>query len=101
MHTCKHMDTKILVNGRWWRVVAAPGMERSYGMMGDCDPITATNKAIRVDPEQSDDALLDTLIHEAIHAGLPDVKEQSVIGTAAGIAAALKLWFTFERKPAP
>lgn len=49
---------------------------------------------IEVDPRQSDEEEMDTVVHEVIHSEYPDLSEESVIRGAESITAVLwKLGF--------
>ena len=56
------------------------------GDMGECD---YDGRRIAIDPALSGIDLLDTTIHESLHACLPDADEYAVYATATDIATLL------------
>jgi hypothetical protein len=62
----------VYIAGQRWKLRRAK-LNRKYG---DCDYATRT---IRIDERISGIELLDTLIHELVHARWPDLHEQAVI----------------------
>jgi hypothetical protein len=61
----------VYIAGQRWKIRRA----RLRGRYGDCDYETRT---IRIDERISGTELLDTLIHELVHARWPDLLESSV-----------------------
>ena len=53
---------------------------------GIFDPNTG---AIRIDPRQTEDELIDTLVHELVHASYPFLEEDAVHNGATAIAQSL------------
>jgi hypothetical protein len=62
----------VYIAGQRWKIVRAK-LRRAYG---ECDYDTRT---IRIDERVTGRELLDTLIHELVHARWPDLHEQAVI----------------------
>lgn len=56
---------------------------------GECDPVNARNKQISVKPKVVGVAALDTLIHEMLHAAMPDIVEEAIYETASDVARVL------------
>ena len=56
---------------------------------GDCDPPHVVAKRIRIAPSLSGVALLETIVHECLHACWFDLDEASVTEAARDIALAL------------
>ena len=59
------------------------------GSCGSIDPSDAPQKRILIALNQAPQDLLDTVIHECMHACLPDTAEESVTETATDIAKVL------------
>lgn len=59
------------------------GREKS---LAQCDEPTAPQKEIRLDPRQFGQNLLDSLVHESLHACLWDLREEAVIEISSDIA---------------
>tara|TARA_Y100001973_G_C5209184_1_gene344068 strand:- start:2492 stop:2971 length:480 start_codon:yes stop_codon:yes gene_type:complete len=78
---------QVTVRGHRWRLVF---MDRlPSGAAGECDQIGVPDKAIWVATQQRPVDVLDTLIHELLHAALPDLCEEAVEETATDIARVL------------
>jgi|TARA_Y100001963_G_C6680486_1_gene399614 hypothetical protein len=73
-------------------------MERlPSGACGECDAIDTPRKAIWIATQQKPIDVLDTLIHELLHASFPDLCEEAVLETATDIAKILyRLGVTLE-----
>ena len=59
------------------------------GDAGEMDPIGVPSKEIRVALQQTSVDVIDTLIHELLHAALPDISEEAIAETATDIARVL------------
>jgi len=59
------------------------------GDAGEMDPIGVPGKEIRVALQQTSVDVIDTLIHELLHAALPDISEEAITETATDIARVL------------
>lgn len=77
---------KVVVRGKKWdlRFTRVPNDADGF-----CDPPTATNKRIRISHSLKDEALLNTTIHELLHAAMWDHAEEAVNETATDIANVL------------
>lgn len=81
----RRRSTEVWIAGERWRLVEAK-LRSSYGV---CDYQTRTIKVCSGLPAHE---LLDTLLHELIHARWPDIAEESVVEFAAILAAAVTDW---------
>ena len=70
------------VRSQPWTIILSP---RNLKNRGECD---YGQNAIRLCRGTAD--LRDTLIHEVLHAALPDLAEEAVVETAAAIDSALE-----------
>ena len=80
---------KITINRKRWSVRMFDGLVppgETETMFGLCD---YTNRVIWIRRNQTDAELLDTLIHEVLHAAVPHLGEREVAGAARTIAKAL------------
>lgn len=91
-------EFKAAVNGKRWRVVLSPELRARYGCLGSCDAPTAKHKSIYLEPEQSDESLLDTLIHELRHAEYPEQSEDVVARRASELTRNILKLFNITRK---
>ena len=77
----------ILCRGIRYKIVwESPGED----LLGTCDDRSGKSPEIWIDPNQSDSQIVDTLIHEILHACLPDLSEDAVTETATVIARAIR-----------
>lgn len=83
-------DRRITVRGRRYllRFVNAGELENK-GAIGECDPPSRAHKAIRIRRRLRGQERLDTIIHELLHAGHWDLKEDAVNELASDIARVL------------
>jgi hypothetical protein len=86
------------IAGKWWRVVLADGLYENYGMYGDCDPPDKRGKAIRIDPAQSDEEMLDTLVHELSHAICHLFREDVIAQISGDYCRAILQMFEVHRR---
>jgi hypothetical protein len=78
---------RIELRGKRWTL---EGVERlPDGSHGEMDPVGVMKKAIRVARTQNHLDTLDTLIHECLHACIPDLCEEAVEESATDIAKVL------------
>ena len=56
------------------------------GDYGECDTAERSNREIRIALNQTDEELLDTIIHECLHACISDLSEDPVETSAKDIA---------------
>lgn len=83
---------RLKIAGKWWRV--------EYGSRGMINYGTACDvtRRIMLRPGQSDDDLLDTLVHEILHAQDWDLDEGAVTRRATEVARAVRRVFALERR---
>lgn len=73
------------LGGKWWQFRYANMVD-----YGDCtDPGKADGRLIRVRASQSERDMLDTIVHEALHACRAELAEEAVADTASDIARLL------------
>ena len=78
---------QVRVRGHKWELVF---MERlPSGAAGECDDVSTPRKAIWVATQQKPIDILDTVIHELLHAALPDLCEETILETATDLAKIL------------
>lgn len=77
------------IAGKKWRI-------ETEALHGYCDHRT---NEIGLSPEQTDEQLCGTIIHEGIHAAFPEASEAKVKEAEKGIAALLLRMGTWKRKP--
>lgn len=83
----KQIRTKI--NRKEWRVCLVNSSQMSRNSWGECDDPSVSNPEIWVNRNAKNKDLLDTLIHETIHAVRPELAEEAVLETASTIADVL------------
>ena len=77
----------VIVRGHRWKMIFRERL--ASGACGECDPVGQPGKQIVVSTLQTPTDVLDTVIHELLHAALPDLCEESVEETATAIAVVL------------
>jgi hypothetical protein len=77
---------RIKLNQKWWNLKFVPQL-RDYGDM--VDPGKASGRVIRIGTWQGEDELLDTLIHELLHAVEPNWTEEKVTEASSEISRVL------------
>ena len=82
-------EARLTINGRKWRIRLLPARSLPRGVLGDCDTPPGPHPTIRVRRSQSQRMLTDTLVHEVLHASLPQLSEEAVTQAATDIARAL------------
>ena len=75
------------MRGKVWRLEFVPRLDN--GAYGECDEPDRPQKGIRIATNQSKADMMDTLIHETLHACLPDLSEDAVHDTASDISTVL------------
>jgi hypothetical protein len=81
-------EIRAKINGRLWRVVLTPA--RNMGKdWGRCDHPPGRHPTIQVRRSLKGVNLLDTIIHETLHAQLPLLDETAVDTTARVVATVL------------
>jgi hypothetical protein len=76
---------KIRVRAKNWTIATVP----LKGFYGYCDHPSMPAKQITIDPNQVGIEMLDTIIHEYLHAALPDLSEDVVVEVATDLAKVL------------
>lgn len=81
-------DFRTKIGGRTWRVqfVEARAMGKAWGL---CDHPPGRHPTISIRRSLKEPAMLDTLVHEVLHAARPELDEEAVDSTATAIAKAL------------
>lgn len=79
---------KVTIRGHSWLLVFVDRLPS--GAAGEMDPVGVPRKEIRVAVQQSSLDVLDTLLHELLHAAFPDLSEESVTEGATDIARVLQ-----------
>lgn len=72
-----------------WKVKIVKSTEISSKYVGECDPPEKAKPEIWVKRTQKPLDLMDTIIHEVLHAVRPELSEEAVLDTATTIAKAL------------
>ena len=72
-----------------WKVKIVKSAEISSKYVGECDPPEKAKPEIWVKRTQKPIDLMDTIIHEVLHAVRPELSEEAVLDTATTIAKAL------------
>lgn len=78
---------RVKLNGKFWNLRFVPQL-RDYGDM--VDPGSAEGRRIRIGTWQSEEELLDTILHELLHCIEPNWTEERV--TQASREMSLVLW---------
>jgi hypothetical protein len=78
----------VSILGRRWKLLYADLRVND----GDCDQPKEPNKTIRIAKRllRQPSTRLETLIHEGLHAGLPDLKEETVETLACDLARLIR-----------
>jgi len=75
------------LRGKWWTIARRRMRGRK---VGECDsPANSAPRYIYLKPSLKDKELLETLLHEMLHACLWDLDEDAVIEVSADIASSL------------
>jgi hypothetical protein len=77
---------RVRLGGKYWRLRFVPNLN-NYGEVEHGD--TADTRIIRVRMRQSQYEMMDTLIHEAMHAARPELDEDAVASASSDIARML------------
>lgn len=81
------MPMRVTIRGRRWYFEIVKSLpDASHG---EIDPYDRPDKAIRIARNQKPLDALDTVIHECLHAALPDLCEEAVTESATDIARVL------------
>lgn len=82
-------ETRVKINGRWWRVRLVPASEMPRDALGDCDHPPGRHPTIRVRRNLRGKKLIEVIAHETIHACLASLDEQAVTDTGIAIGKVL------------
>ena len=85
---------KVKIRGKKYRVYHTRRLidKDAHGMCESDRP------QIWIDLDQKPGALHETILHEALHAAIPDLHEQAVTQTAQDISKFLRQYFNIKRK---
>ena len=88
----KHMSERnfrLKIGCKWWKVDFVGSDEISRGSWGEADWPTVRNPKIVIYANQDEKNLIDTTIHELLHAIRPELSEEAVAETATLLANGL------------
>lgn len=81
----------VTIRGKRYRVTRPRTLQHEGDLCdGKCDPPDKPQKRIRLRSDLNGFELVETLIHEMLHASFWDIKEEAITEAAADITAALK-----------
>ena len=80
---------KLKIGEKWWRVDFVGSDDISRGSWGEADWPTVRNPKIAIYGNQDEKNLIDTTIHELLHAIRPELSEEAVTETATLLANGL------------
>ena len=82
-------EITIKINKKNWKVKIVKSTELSPACVGECDDPGYAKPEIWVKRSQKPLDLMDTIIHEVLHAVRPELSEEAVLDTATTIAKVL------------
>ena len=84
-------EINIRINKKNWKIKIVKSTEKgmSQTSLGECDDPKKANPEIWVKRTQKPIDLMDTIIHEVLHAVRPELSEEAVLDTATTIAKVL------------
>jgi len=82
-------EITIRINNKNWKIKIVKSTDMSPFTLGECDDPKYAKPQIWVKRSQKPLDLMDTLIHEVLHAVRPELSEEAVLSTATTIAKAL------------
>ena len=82
-----NIDMRIELRGKRWRLQGIDFLQD--GSCGSIDPPDTPQKRILIALNQNQIDILDTVIHECLHACYPDLDEEAITESATGIAKVL------------
>lgn len=82
-------EVTIKINDKNWKIKIVKSTEMSPSTLGECDNPAHSKPEIWVKRTQKPIDLMDTIIHEVLHAVRPELSEEAVLDTATTIAKAL------------
>jgi hypothetical protein len=82
-------EITIKIKDKNWKIKIVKSTEMSPTSLGECDDPARSKPEIWVKRTQKPIDLMDTIIHEVLHAVRPELSEEAVLDTATTIAKAL------------
>jgi hypothetical protein len=82
-------EIKIKINNKMWKVKIVKSTDLAAASYGECDHPTYAKPEIWVKRSLKPIDMMDTIIHELIHAIRPELSEEAVLETATTIAKGL------------
>lgn len=82
-------EITIRINNKNWKIKIVKSTDMSPFTLGECDDPKYAKPQIWVKRSQKPLDLMDTVIHEVLHAVRPELSEEAVLDTATTIAKAL------------
>ena len=82
-------EIKIKINNKMWKVKIVKSTDLAAASYGECDHPANAKPEIWVKRSLKPIDMMDTIIHELIHAIRPELSEEAVLETATTIAKAL------------
>jgi hypothetical protein len=82
-------EINIRINKKNWKIKIVKSTDMSPFSLGECDDPTTRKPEIWVKRTQKPIDLMDTIIHEVLHAVRPELSEEAVLDTATTIAKVL------------
>jgi len=82
-------EITIKIKDKNWKIKIVKSTEMSPTSLGECDDPARSKPEIWVKRTQKPIDLMDTIIHEMLHAIRPELSEEAVLDTATTIAKAL------------
>jgi len=82
-------EITIKIKDKNWKIKIVKSTEMSPTSLGECDDPARSKPEIWVKRTQKPIDLMDTIIHEVLHAVRPELSEDAVLDTATTIAKAL------------
>jgi len=82
-------EITLKINNKIWKIRIVKSTEMSSYSLGECDDPKYAKPEIWVKRSQKPIDLMDTIIHEVLHAIRPELSEEAVLETATTVAKAL------------
>lgn len=82
-------EVTIRINKKNWKIKIVKSAELPNNILGECDDPKYSKPEIWVKRSLKPLDLMDTIIHEVVHAVRPELSEEAVIQTANAISKAL------------
>lgn len=82
-------EITVKINKKNWKIKIVKSTDMSPSSLGECDHPEYAKPEIWVKRTQKPIDLMDTIIHEVLHAVRPELSEEAVLDTATTIAKAL------------